>query len=339
VTIAVLAPNKPFWGARIVQIPFFRVLRARHPGARVSVVTPAEAGDFVTWGLADDVQTYRRGEGWEGWIGPHAALRRTAPDRVYNLRRWSVPCGLAATLSRGRRIGFVGGLRSPFLDECIRYDSTIYLAARYLSLVEESVRDGSDDRSIPLFRKWGEELAGGRPDSLPARAGRIVLFPGAGRPEKRWPPDRFGTLAARLVAATGTQAILAFGPDERDLAGRVARTEGVEVAVDPPIETLLALVLGAALVVSNDCGPSHLAQLSGRRFLGLYRACWSTVEDWFLDRENSDLLVVPRGSEMDSLAVGEVFARARALFELPDYAGSFVRFSRREASTPRARNS
>jgi ADP-heptose:LPS heptosyltransferase len=337
--VAVLGPNKPFWGARIVQIPFFRALRERHPGARVTVITPVDAGDFVAWGLADGVLPYRRGGGWRGWAGPPVALRRAAPDAVYNLRRWSVPCGLAATLSRGRRVGFAGGLRARWLDERVRYDSTIYLAARYLSLVEAGVRDGADDRSIPLFRKWATELVAARPESSPDRTGRVVLFPGAGEPAKRWPVDRFVALGASLTAETDTEATLVIGPDEQDLTVRVDPGQGVEIVVDPPIETLLALVLDAALVVSNDCGPSHLGQLSGRRFLGLHRTGWNTAEDWFLDKKNSDLLLSRPGEGMESLTFDEVLERARALFGLPDYAGSFVRFSRREASTPRARRS
>src|SRR5689334_22077817 len=56
-TIAVILPRKPFWGARIVQVPLFRALRERHPEARILLFASAEGGEeFVRWRLGDEVR-------------------------------------------------------------------------------------------------------------------------------------------------------------------------------------------------------------------------------------------------------------------------------------------
>lgn len=338
--IAVILPRKPFWGARIVQVPLFRALRSRFPDAKVVLFASSEGADeFVRWRLGDEL---RDGEGRAGLPG---AVRREKPDMVLNLRRKSTVSCVAAGISGARRIGFDEGPLARLLDERVKYDSQIYVASRFTSLVEPEARTRPDRRTIPLFREWMEERiererkgrrATGLESASDALAGRIVLLPGAGRPEKRWPLVRFVAVGRALATDAGQRAILVLGPRERGLLEELAPDPGVEVRDQLEIGGLLRLFANARIVVSNDCGPSHFAQLSGRRFLGLYRAGWSTVEDWFLDKPNSDLIATRPGEGMDTIHVETVVAKARALLAKPDYADSIVRFSREESRRPRA---
>ena len=58
----------------------------------------------------------------------------------------------------------------------------------------------------------------------PAAARRfIVLNPGAAWPNKRWPAERFGALAASLRDRFGLPSLITWGPSEQDLADAVAR--------------------------------------------------------------------------------------------------------------------
>jgi ADP-heptose:LPS heptosyltransferase len=337
--IAVLAPNKPFWGARIVQVPFLRALRERFPGTPVHLHSPVPAAaDFVQWGLADSWSSYRTDGGRTRWLALAAEIRRSRPERVYNLRRWSARCCAVAALSPGWRAGFAGGFLGSRLDETVPYDSAIYLASRYVALADGRAPDGRDDRSVPLFRRWMEERAAPeRP--LP----HALLMAGAAGAGKRWPLDRFLDLAGRIGRELPVTLLL--GPDEAEERARLEpllrRSEGnavlpagaagnavdLEVLIAPPLGELLARVLAAELVVANDCGPSHLAQLAGVRFLGLYREGRSTPPDWFADRENADLL---RAGEdgWGALPAGIAAERALALLRAPARAERIVRFSR-----------
>src|SRR5262249_26223332 len=83
-TIPVILPRKPFWGARIVQVPLFRALRERHPESRIILFASSDgAEEFVRWRLGDEVRPNENRAGLPG------AVRREHPDLVLNLRRRS----------------------------------------------------------------------------------------------------------------------------------------------------------------------------------------------------------------------------------------------------------
>jgi ADP-heptose:LPS heptosyltransferase len=99
-----------------------------------------------------------------------------------------------------------------------------------------------------------------------------VLNPGAGWPNKQWPPERFGALAAGLRASRGLRSVVTWGPGEQPLAAAVASSsEGAaEIAPATSLAELTALVASAPLVVSGDTGPIHLAAAAGTPIVGLY---------------------------------------------------------------------
>jgi ADP-heptose:LPS heptosyltransferase len=102
---------------------------------------------------------------------------------------------------------------------------------------------------------------------------RVLLCPGASLRQgyKRWPPGRFGRLAASL-AERGFTVRLAWGPGEEELATEAATAAALQDLVLPPtsLSLLAELLRGADLFVGNDSGPMHLAWLVGTRVVALY---------------------------------------------------------------------
>ena len=92
-----------------------------------------------------------------------------------------------------------------------------------------------------------------------------VLNPGAAWPNKRWPAERFGEVAAFLRARHGMRSVVAWGPGEKMIAElAVGTSEGAAVIAPAlPLLDLMALLQGARLMVSGDTGPTHIAGALG----------------------------------------------------------------------------
>lgn len=107
----------------------------------------------------------------------------------------------------------------------------------------------------------------------PPEHGRwLVIHPGASAPSRRWPVERFGEVAAQLaplfdaVAVTGSAA-------ERDLVDAVCARAGkraVPLAGRLSLGEMGALIGSAALLVTNNSGPAHLAAAVGTPVVDIY---------------------------------------------------------------------
>ncbi len=104
----------------------------------------------------------------------------------------------------------------------------------------------------------------------------VVLNPGAAWPNKRWPPEQFGALAAKLRERTGLSSMITWGPSERELADTIAAASNGAATPAPPtsVADLAVLLREAALVVSGDTGPLHIAAAMGTPLVGLYGPTW-----------------------------------------------------------------
>jgi len=101
-------------------------------------------------------------------------------------------------------------------------------------------------------------------------ASHAVLIPGASRPEKLWPEDRWIGVGRELLARGMTPVVLWGSRDEEAMAQRIAA--GCEGLV-PPFLTVrgAAGLLGhARQVVGLDTGFTHLAAAFGRPTIGIY---------------------------------------------------------------------
>lgn len=104
----------------------------------------------------------------------------------------------------------------------------------------------------------------------------VVINPGAAWPNKRWPADRFGALAAAVQQRTGLRSLVTWGPAERDLADAVVAASSGAAAAAPAtsVSDLGALMRDAALVVAGDTGPLHIGAAMGTPLVGLYGPTW-----------------------------------------------------------------
>lgn len=91
---------------------------------------------------------------------------------------------------------------------------------------------------------------------------RVLIHPGAASGSRRWPADRFATVA-RALAARGDDVRLTGSASERELCARVAVAAGLAASANTAgaldLPALAATVGEADLVVCGDTGVAHLA--------------------------------------------------------------------------------
>ncbi len=122
-----------------------------------------------------------------------------------------------------------------------------------------------------------------------AIASQIVLMPGGGAGDyKRWPIEHYVALADLLKATLMPQASFCFvlGPDEAEQhrwLQSLGRSDFVYL-MTRPLSDIAKAVMGAKLVVANDCGPSHLAQFAGVPYVGVFH---ESNREWFWARKTS----------------------------------------------------
>lgn len=124
-----------------------------------------------------------------------------------------------------------------------------------------------------------------RPDRLPASpiaaaAGRRIALVPAGASNmvrqqtlRRWPADRYTSLAATLLDR-GDEVVLMGGPDDAWVQSAFADLIGHPGLIDcigaTSLPQLISLADTCSLVVSHDTGPLHLAGLSQAPILALF---------------------------------------------------------------------
>jgi lipopolysaccharide heptosyltransferase I len=109
--------------------------------------------------------------------------------------------------------------------------------------------------------------------ALEDAGGRYALLnPGAGWPNKQWPPARFGAVAAALRDRHGLRSVVLWGPGEAAL-GRdvVSASAGAAVLAEASnIADIVALARGASVMLSGDTGPTHIATAVGTPVVGIF---------------------------------------------------------------------
>jgi lipopolysaccharide heptosyltransferase I len=102
--------------------------------------------------------------------------------------------------------------------------------------------------------------------------GFALVNPGGAWPNKRWPTARFGAVAAALARDRGLVPVVTSGPGEDALAREIVAASGGAAIAAPPtaVGDLLAIASRAALALSGDTGPLHLAAAVGTPLVALF---------------------------------------------------------------------
>lgn len=271
----------PTWlGDCVMATPTLRALRALHPRAQVTALIRSTVRDVIEH---------------TPWIDRIVTVRPRRKGKIDARRKWLIP--VARRLSSGRfdaavilpnsfrsalvatmagiprRIGYDRDGRGFMLTDRLiprRRAGEGFLPvptrdyylgiARYLGAADPDptmqvfTTPADDDAAAAL-------LAGAGIDTSDYRL--LLLNPGAAKPEKCWPPQRFAQLADHAAQRHRTVAAVTGTPKENDVLEavvRAAKSPVVNLAQHGLTLALLkSIIKRSAMLVTNDTGPRHLA--------------------------------------------------------------------------------
>ena len=146
-----------------------------------------------------------------------------------------------------------------YQPEVLRYLEVVSLVGAHAGDLEPRLEVTADDL------REAEAVVG-------ERAPVAVLHPGATDPRRRWPLERFAEVGDALARAGATVVLTGTEPERGLLEELSAVME--EDALPLPgrltVGGLAGLLSRAAVVVSNDTGPLHLAAAVGAATVGIY---------------------------------------------------------------------
>jgi heptosyltransferase-1 len=282
------------FGDIVHALPAVAALRERFPAARIDWLVDARYAAIlrlvsvldrvIVLGGSREADAHAIGTdremhfaGWQGLWRALADLRRSGYEVAFDLQGLIKSAVLARGSGAKRVIGFDRAhLREQparfFYTETCNAGGTVHVVDKNLSaLAAVGISNAArvfpiDPVSSPVVSLVRERL--GLAGSVPF----AVINPGGGWPNKRWPPDRYGAVAAAVRDRHGLRSVVLWGPGEQALADKVTAASGGAAAVAPPTDVagIIALARAARLFLAGDTGPLHVAAAAGAPVVGIY---------------------------------------------------------------------
>ena len=289
--LAVFLQDKPFLGNQIVLIPFFHFLRRKYPDHRIIVCASVQACVVPqAFGYIDIFHPYPSAKDALAYLRVVAELKKKNIQVAYLHRRHSIKTGLLGWLGSGNKlVGFSAKTTGLFLNKAVQFDLEGYSAQNFLSLIGKKLSDFSKE----FKRKAGDYF---------------VIIPGGTFIQKKYPIEKYMTVASHLRRIAPVHFLLG-----KDMAAEISVLSDLSdtfvVHIDEPLEKLQDIIRKAAVVISNDCGPSHFAHIYDIPRVGLFS--WaSKINGWFYPTAKSVLLLPPKDKSIAHIEMERVIGEA-----------------------------
>lgn len=144
----------------------------------------------------------------------------------------------------------------------------------------------------------------------------VVLMPGGGAGMfKRWKVQNFISLIPMLDSILGADTTFTFvlGKSEQAEARFLQQhlSPKIRLLVSRPVFEIASVCAKAKLVISNDCGPSHLAQMSGVPYVGIF---FKENPRWFWARKNTRAVLPDLSTDdIQTITPGRVLDACKAV--------------------------
>ncbi|MHB1951947.1 MAG: glycosyltransferase family 9 protein [Acidiferrobacteraceae bacterium] len=265
-------------GDMLCAIPALRALRSAFPKAEISWIGLPELA-----GLAARYPAFI--DRFIPFPGHPDLPERPAPAREFEtfVKTWRhrfdmviqmhgdgrISNGIAKALvpRKGQMLAFSrGGDPAQARAVYVPYPEGLHEVHRLLRLIEVLGVDVADDRlQFPLYARDAQDLANAAPRGFPEGAGYVCIHPGASVGTRRWPIERFCTVA-RFLQRKGIAIVLTGDRADRRLTRRIQdaiHQRALDLAGRTTLGALALVLRNASAVIVNDTSVSHLASAVG----------------------------------------------------------------------------
>lgn len=293
--ISVFLHNKPFLGHQVTAIPFMFFIRKMYPDKKIIIVAP-EKSSFVlqAFGYVDELYEYAPKKKISSLIKLLFQLKKKQIEVAYTHRRSSVNTVLLAWLTTKNRnvIGFNNPSIRFFLSQRKGFIKQRYVGTNYINLL---------DKSLPEFADAIEKTP----------TNSVIIIPGGQHDYKKYPLEKYIHLGLKL--AENHEVHFIMGND---------MTEEIHVLdkyrncfclhIGEPIPDVEKTILQAALVITNDCGPSHFAHIHDIPRICLY-AGKGNRDEWFHATENAVIIQSESKNDIGAIDEKEILDKAHLI--------------------------
>lgn len=247
-------------------MPVIHALKAHHPQARVTwVLQPGPATLVRGHPLVDDIVLFDRSKGWRSFLDVRRELAHREFDLVLALQVY-FKAGIITSFAHAPvKLGFD---RERARDANWLF-TTHRIPARAGQHVQDQYFEFLDALRIPhgspqwTLGPWNDEERAWQRDFL-ARFERPIapIVVATSKAAKDWPAERWAEVCHTLWNEHGLQPVLVGGRSERELAAERVILRDAPIAhsaLGSGLRRLAAILDGAAVALSPDTGPLHMA--------------------------------------------------------------------------------
>lgn len=316
----ILAFRNDRFGEFLLNIPALRALKGSNPGCRLTLV----ADPYVA-ALARRIEGVDEVIGWNN--------RRHGPGEIFKFSKGlkakkfdlcvalnpskeshiiGFLAGIPARLGYDRKWGFLLNIKAKdrkALGEKheVQYNLDLVRLAGAATQDLGLSLSLDDDIIISYIKVLG--LAGCRD--------LVAVHPWTSDPVKQWQPERFRSIAEKLISELRLKVVIVGGKEEesrsRDLFSGFG--EGLmDLSGKTDLLQLAAVLKNSRLLISGDSGPVHLACCVGTPVLALFRNDFQgkTARRWGPWAKNCAVI---EKSNLDNISAEEVFNKAKEMLK------------------------
>ena len=313
-------------GDVILAMPFLAQLRAKFPGAKITLLAAPHAEVLLRGtGLVDEFIETTLGLGAEterkGAVRKLSEIRRLSAllgksdfDLAFQSRLHLREHVLLAESGAARTIGYsLGSGKSLLTDAVAVTDPDRHKVEDWMQLLDSF---GPKPRAkVPTLAvtaaesEWATRFLSER--GIAPGDDFIAIHPGASKAEKRWPLEKFEQVARDLTAHGHRVLPLA---DPAGYGVSLERATGIGAA-RVSLREMIALIARSRLLVCNDSGPMHIAGALGVPTVAVFGPA---VSRWFAPLGEGHELVVGKGRSagVEAVEVREVLAAVERALKL-----------------------